>query len=173
MVGNPTTFLMNIFCWHIHVYFLQNNNASIDAALSIHQDFINRFSVSDVPCEAEVTKNVTCVWGCKERDKKCLNMSPQGPHTFGSVGFSMPNSEYNEIMPWVFQMFNIYGDRIAGMLIHPLTADREKDTLISRRRDHELGIWIPERLPIDYDFLDHNIYDCDVCDVNNCTQVCV
>ena len=164
--------LLQIFCWHVHVYFLQNNKASIDAALAIHADFVHRFEVSEIPCAAEVTVNETCVWGCKTSSTECLNMSPQGPHTFGSVGFSMPNSEYNTIVPWVFSAFEKFGDRVAGILIHPLTASRGEDTLISRRRDHELGLWIPERLPIDYDFLDHNIYDCSVCDMNNCTQAC-
>ena len=141
-------------------------------ALGIHSDFVSRFEVSDTPCRAEVTLNETCMWGCKTSSVECLNMSPQGPHTFGSVGFSMPNSEYNTIVPWVFSAFEKYGDRIAGILIHPLTAPRGNDTLISRRKDHELGLWIPERLTIDYDFLNHNVYDCDVCDVNNCTQAC-
>ena len=109
--------LLQIFCWHVHVYFLQTNNASIDAALGIHSDFVSRFEVSDTPCRAEVTLNETCMWGCKTSSVECLNMSPQGPHTFGSVGFSMSNSGYNTIVPWVFSAFEKYGDRIAGILI--------------------------------------------------------
>ena len=163
---------LTIFCWHVHVYFLQRNVDSVNAALAIHSDFLKTFEVSASTCEAEVTEGDICVWGCQDNSTSCLNMVPEGPHTFGSVGFSMPNAKYNDVIPWVFRTYEIFGSRIAGILIHPLTAPRGKDTIKSRRRDHTLGIWMPQRLPIDYDFLDHNEYDCSECDPANCTQAC-
>ena len=66
------------------------------------------------------------------------------------------------------------GGVLAGVLIHPLTAPRGEDTMLSRRRDHELGFWSGAQgvLPLDYDFLHHNVYDCSVCDPVWCTQAC-
>eukprot|EP00940_MAST-03C_sp_MAST-3C-sp2_P003206 g3206.t1 len=165
---------LHIFCWHVHAYFMQTNQDSIGAALALHHDFLETFGdeISPLPCEAEVNEDDICLWGCQRNTTECLNMIPQGPHTFGSVGFSIPNSHYNHVVPWVFKAYALFGEDLAGVLIHPLTAEKGDDTLITRRRDHTLGMWIPNRLPIDYDFLDHNIYDCTACDAINCTQAC-
>ena len=44
----------------------------------------------------------------------------------------------------------------------------EKNNMQSKRR-----MAVREcRLPLDYGFLDANIYDCSVCDPQNCTQAC-
>ena len=56
--------------------------------------------------------------------------------------------------------------------MHPLTASRGADTRESRRLDHELGLWAGKVLPLDFDFLWHNVYDCSTCDPEFCTQAC-
>ena len=65
-------------------------------------------------------------------------MHPEGPHTFGSWGASMTNAQYNIVIPWVLRQ---YTAPLAGILIHPLTAARGDDTIPTRRRDHEMGLW--------------------------------
>ena len=119
-------------------------------------------------CEKEVNDEL-CLWGCFDSDERCVNMLPTGPHTYGSWGVSIPNDQYNQVMPWVFRNNVKYADSIAGILLHPLTADRGADTRLTRKRDHEWGLWAPGRLPLDYDFLDHNVYDCTTCDPELCS----
>ena len=120
-----------VYCWHIHVYFLERNEASTANALALRNDFISQFFARRLstepastfrPCTAEVN-DYLCLWGCYDNSKSCLNMVPTGPHTFGSWGASMPNSLYNEVMPWLFVNKMRY-DNLAGLLLHPLTAPR-------------------------------------------------
>ena len=54
-------------------------------------------------------------------------------------------------VPWVFSAFEKYGDRIVGILIHPLTAPRGM-TRSSQHVKIELGLWIPKR-PIGFPLL--------------------
>ena len=191
----------DIFCWHIHVYFLERNNRSTADALALHADFVSTFFLPNTTaaapvtaarqpptrtlswprqqpqpqprrrCEKEVNDEL-CLWGCFDSDERCVNMLPTGPHTYGSWGVSIPNDQYNQVMPWVFRNNVKYADSIAGILLHPLTADRGADTRLTRKRDHEWGLWAPGRLPLDYDFLDHNVYDCTTCDPELCSQAC-
>jgi aromatic ring-cleaving dioxygenase len=178
--ATPTVTVNNItiHCWHIHVYFMERNNASVDRALSLRADFLRRFVEADAqPCAAEVTTDRICVW-------PGVNMQPTGPHTYGSWGASMPNDRYNEVMPWVQaaaqqprrergnDVCMAQHGALAGLLLHPLTAARGEDTRESRRLDHELGLWSVRVLPLDFDFLWHNVYDCDACDPEYCTQAC-
>jgi aromatic ring-cleaving dioxygenase len=166
---------VTIFCWHIHVYFLERNAQSVNHALALRRDFIDNFFPPSVPqrsCAAEVTTNATCLWGCYDNSVECLNMHPTGPHTFGSWGASMPTSMYASVLPRVFANKERYASTIAGILIHPLTAARGEDTVETRVRDHTWGIWGATALPLDYDFLRHNVYDCSVCDPVLCRQAC-
>ena len=143
-------------------------------ALALRRDFISNFLPTDSPrrsCAAEVTTNETCLWDCYDDSTSCLNMHPTGPHTFGSWGASMPTSAYASVIPWVFANNKRYPS-LAGMLLHPLTAARGEDTVESRARDHTWGIWSSTTLPLDYDFLQHNVYDCSVCDPVSCRQAC-
>ena len=99
----------------------------------------------------------------------------------------MPNDAYNRVMPWVIASaqqprtepaggadLTCQAQRgaLAGVLVHPLTASRGADTRESRRLDHELGVWAGKVLPLDFDFLWHNVYDCSTCDPEFCTQAC-
>ena len=174
----PTVSNVTIHNWHIHIYFLERNNASVHRAISLRADFMRRFVIADAaPCTAEVTIDRICLW-------PGVNMRPTGPHTYGSWGASMPNERYNLVMPWVMaaaqQRRRELGDNVctnergalAGILVHPLTAARGEDTRESRRLDHELGLWSINVLPLDFDFLWHNVYDCDKCDPELCTQAC-
>ena len=80
---------------------------------------------------------------------------------------------YNQVMPWVFANSQKYSRSIAGILLHPLTAPAGKDTRVSRARGHEWGLWAgPGAVPLDYEFLRHNVYDCSKCDPDFCTQAC-
>lgn len=163
-----------IYCWHVHVYFLQSNNASTSAALALRDRFLAIFAgtIARAPCAAEVTLDAMCLWGCQTRgDAACMNLAPQGPHTLGSWGASMTDAQYNDVLPWVLRAGRAAAPWIAGILVHPLTAPRANDTAATRRRDHEMGLWTRE-VPLDYGFLAHNRYDCDVCDPRTCTQAC-
>jgi|EP00966_Prymnesium_polylepis_P041233 aromatic ring-cleaving dioxygenase len=175
MLGLPTFNNVTIFCWHIHVYFLERNDLSVQHALALRRDFVHNFFPAGAPrraCAAEVTTNETCLWDCYEDSRSCLNMHPTGPHTFGSWGASMPTSMYAAVVPWVFANKELYAASIAGILLHPLTAARAADTIESRTRDHTWGLWSSTALPLDYDFLRHNVYDCSVCDPLSCRQAC-
>ena len=174
---------VDIYCFHIHVYFMQGNKASTARALDLRRRFISRFLPENgAPCTHEVTVDRPCVW-------EHPNMVPAGPHTYGSWGASLPNSYYDRVIPWVIQnqvIINATGvdggknqvcedqhGAIAGILVHPLTADRGKDTRESRKLDHQLVMWTGQgKLPLDFDFLYYNDYDCDTCDPNHCTQAC-
>ena len=201
MMAFPIFNNVTIFCWHIHVYFLERNALSVSNALALRRDFVQNFFPAGAPrraCAAEVTTNETCLWDCYEDSVDCLNMHPTGPHTFGSWGASMPTSMYTtvrrrciratqsacraavklcfcvylQVVPWVFANKELYAGSIAGILLHPLTAARGADTIESRVRDHTWGIWSSTALPLDYDFLRHNVYDCSVCDPVSCRQAC-
>lgn len=172
-----------IHCFHIHVYFLERNAKSTAHALALRDEFIQTFfapGADDDPatgrpgrrsCTAEVNEEFLCLWGSFDSAESSMNMKPVGPHTYGSWGASMPNDYYNRVVPWVFASKQAYPD-LAGILLHPLTAPLARDTRLSRRRDHEWGIWTETTLPLDYDFLYHNVYDCDKCDPDLCTQAC-
>jgi len=151
LAAEPITFNnVTIHCWHIHVYFLERNNASASHAIRLRSEFLKRFVAAGAPtCEAEVTTDRTCVW-------PGINTHPTGPHTFGSWGASMPNDAYNSVVPWVIASaqqprtepagggdLTCQAQRgaLAGVLVHPLTAPRGADTRASRRLDHELGLW--------------------------------
>lgn len=183
---------VQIYNYHIHVYFLQRNNASAARALSLREDFRRRFlAPGAAACAHEVNRDRACVWAG-------VNWEPEGPHTYGSWGASLTNTQYNDVLPWVIanqqqqQAAVADGNRtscggeqlcfpqrgaLAGILVHPLTADRGVDTRASRRLDHQLGLWTGGTgfggvLPIDFDFLYHNVYDCSVCDPESCMQAC-
>lgn len=161
-----------IYCWHVHIYFLERNAESTRQALASRSAFIDTFSdlVSSSECDAEVTTDALCLWNCQENSTECLNMRPTGPHTYGSWGASMTNAQYGRVVPWVLRAKMAY-PALAGILIHPLTAPRGGDTVHTRARDHRMGLWTRE-VPLDYDFLDHNVYDCSICDPDHCRQAC-
>ena len=136
---------VDIYCFHIHVYFMQNNKASVARALELRKRFITAFlPENSKPCTHEVTVDRPCVW-------EHLNMLPAGPHTYGSWGASLPNDFYNKIIPWITtnqaagnstasgdQVCDGQHGTLAGILVHPLTADRGQDTRESRKRDHQV-----------------------------------
>ena len=136
---------VDIYCFHIHVYFMQNNKASVARALELRERFITAFlPENSKPCTHEVTVDRPCVW-------EHPNMLPAGPHTYGSWGASLPNDFYNKIIPWITANQAVgnsttSGDQVcdgqhgtlAGILVHPLTADRGQDTRESRKRDHQV-----------------------------------
>ena len=60
-----------VYCWHIHVYFLERNEASTANALALRNDFISQFFARRLstepastfrPCTAEVN-DYLCLWG--------------------------------------------------------------------------------------------------------------
>jgi aromatic ring-cleaving dioxygenase len=169
-------------CFHVHVYFLQTSPKSVEAALRLRGDMIQSFSFDlSRPCEAEVN-DFNCMWRCYDPVIGCLNMEAVGPHPVGSWAASLTPAEYGRVIPWLWRQGNALDD-LAGVLIHPLTAARGADDAASRRRDHELGFWRAggargaagglRVLPVNYDFLSTNVYDCDVCDRETCTQACL
>ena len=73
-----------IYCFHIHVYFIQSNNASVTRALELRQEFIEAYiPPGSTPCAKEVTRDRPCVW-------EGVNLKPVGPHAFASWGASLP-----------------------------------------------------------------------------------
>lgn len=110
--------------WHFHVYFPQHNERVKGAALALR----NRI----MALNREGKLKAVC------RDPTPFD--PRGPHLIGSFEVWVPREGFESA--FCFFMANRGG---LSVLVHPLT--------VLEIRDHREGVWMGERLPLDYDAL--------------------
>ncbi len=162
--------------FHVHVYFNQREPNQIRTALNFRAKFLRKFDShfdTSRPCTAEVNDYV-CMWKCYDNKPSCLNLDPTGPHLVGSFGVSFLPELYNQVLPFLFEQYDLFADNLLSVMVHPLTASKGTDTPESRVRDHRLALWMGDSQvrSTDLYFLEHNKYGCTKCDREKCTQAC-
>ncbi|CAF1040700.1 unnamed protein product [Rotaria sp. Silwood1] len=121
------------YSYHIHVYFLQNNENQTNEATLLRNRFLNEFNVDDCNDVCETWCPKICHWE--------LNMGPIGPHPIGSWGIYLPLEQFTQAVSFI----SMYHGNLT-VLVHPNSGRPKIDHLLN-------AFWIKALLPLDGDQL--------------------
>eukprot|EP01084_Bolivina_argentea_P140793 247452_1 len=107
--------------YHFHVYFLQNDKESVEKARWIQNQLIKEV-INHQFLVVLAGINDTILTGIDHSTVPKFNMSPIGPHPFGSFEVWTPIQYFADVLSW----FLINRGSLT-ILLHPLTDDAIKD----------------------------------------------
>ena len=100
----------NIYSYHIHVLFWQNNPNRTGSALALRDAFIGKFNLNGKKCSISAGNPASGL-------KMCVfdvDLNPAGPFTTAQYSFFIPPSRLQETSMWMLQNKGVH-----DVFIHP------------------------------------------------------
>lgn len=124
------------YSYHLHTYYLPNDNTTVTSAISLRQKFIQQFNPINCPSEdcnpKDLDCNYLCVWP--------IQSAPIGPHPLPQFGIYIPIDQLQSVS----EFMQIQNNGQLYQLIHPNSGYPEYDHV-------KFGSWVKGALPLNVD----------------------